>query len=37
VAVANAQLGVKNVAKVVLPHTNDEDAVARYLEALQHE
>jgi hydroxymethylpyrimidine pyrophosphatase-like HAD family hydrolase len=37
VAVANAQEGVKKSAKVVLPHTNDEDAVARYLEALKHE
>lgn len=37
VAVANAQEGVKRSAKVVLPHTNDEDAVARYLEALKHE
>lgn len=37
VAVANAQLGVKNTANIVLPHTNDEDAVARYLEALKHE
>ncbi len=37
VAVANAQEGVKKSAKVVLPHTNDEDAVARYLETLKHE
>jgi len=35
VAVANAQEGVKEKADIVLPHTNDEDAVARYLEGLQ--
>src|SRR3989339_293318 len=31
VAVANAQEGVKKLANIVLPHTNDEDAVAKYL------
>jgi hydroxymethylpyrimidine pyrophosphatase-like HAD family hydrolase len=31
VAVANALDEVKAVADVVLPHTNDEDAVAQYL------
>jgi hypothetical protein len=35
VAVANAQDGVKKKADIVLPHTNDEDGVARYLETLQ--
>jgi Cof subfamily protein (haloacid dehalogenase superfamily) len=35
VAVANAQEGVKEKADIVLPHTNDEDAVARYIEGLQ--
>ena len=34
VAVANAQEGVKEKADIVLPHTNDEDGVARYLEGL---
>ena len=34
VAVANAQKELKEKATIVLPHTNDEDAVARYLEAL---
>ncbi|OHE10965.1 MAG: haloacid dehalogenase [Sulfurimonas sp. RIFOXYD12_FULL_33_39] len=34
VAVANAQEGVKKAAKIVLPHTNDEDAVANYLKGL---
>ena len=32
VAVANALDEVKNEADIVLPHTNDEDAVARYLD-----
>jgi len=32
VAVANALDEVKAVADVVLPHSNDEDGVARYLE-----
>jgi hypothetical protein len=36
VAVANAQEGVKKQADIVLPHTNDEDGVARYLEGLQN-
>lgn len=31
VAVANALDEVKAVAKIILPHTNDEDAVAKYL------
>lgn len=31
VAVANAQDGVKKLADIILPHTNDEDAVAKYL------
>jgi Cof subfamily protein (haloacid dehalogenase superfamily) len=35
VAVANAQDGVKEKADIVLPHTNDEDGVARYLEELR--
>jgi len=35
VAVANAQIEVKNKADIVLPHTNDEDAVATYLEGLK--
>ncbi len=35
VAVANAQAEVKNKADIVLPHTNDEDAVAAYLEGLK--
>lgn len=37
VAVANAQEGVKKAAKIVLPHTNDEDAVANYLKGLKGE
>ena len=36
VAVANAQKGVKEKADIVLPHTNDEDGVARYLEGLKN-
>jgi len=36
VAVANAQEGVKEKADIVLPHTNDEDGVARYLESLKN-
>ncbi len=36
VAVANAQEGVKKAAKIVLPHTNDEDAVANYLKSLKN-
>jgi len=35
VAVANAQEGVKSQADVILSHTNDEDAVAKYLEGLK--
>ena len=34
VAMANAQKGVKEKAHIILPHTNDEDGVARYLESL---
>jgi len=34
IAVANAQEQVKKSASLVLPHTNDEDAVCRYLESL---
>jgi len=36
IAVANAQDGVKKVAKIVLPHTNDEDGVANYLKSLKN-
>lgn len=36
VAVANAQYEVKKLAKIVLPHTNDEDAVAKYLKGLKN-
>ena len=36
VAVANAQDGVKEKADIVLLHSNDEDAVARYLEGLKN-
>ena len=35
VAVSNALDEVKAVADVILPHTNDEDAVAKYLSALK--
>lgn len=35
VAVANAQIEVKNKADIILPHTNDEDAVAVYLDGLK--
>ncbi|NOR58948.1 MAG: HAD-IIB family hydrolase [Sulfurimonas sp.] len=35
IAVANAQVEVKNEADIILPHTNDEDAVAKYLEGLK--
>ena len=35
VAVANAQDGVKKLANIILPHTNDEDAVAKYLQGLK--
>ena len=34
VAVSNALDEVKAVADVILPHTNDEDGVARYLKSL---
>jgi len=34
IAVANAHDEVKKVADVVLPHTNDEDGVARYLDGV---
>ena len=34
VAVANAQTKVKELANIILPHTNDEDAVANYLKKL---
>ncbi len=36
VAVANAQEDVKEKADIVLPHSNDEDAVAHYLEGLKN-
>jgi Cof subfamily protein (haloacid dehalogenase superfamily) len=36
VAVANAQEGVKAKAKIILEHTNEQDAVAKYLESLLH-
>ena len=36
VAVKNAQDGIKKMANIVLKHTNDEDGVARYLEALKN-
>ena len=36
VAMANAQEGVKELAKIVLPHTNDEDGVAKYLKDLKN-
>ena len=35
VAMANAQDGVKQQAKIVLPHTNDEDGVAKYLQGVK--
>jgi len=35
VAVANAQEGVKELADIVLPFTNDDEAVAKYLEGLR--
>lgn len=34
IAVANAQEGVKKLADIILPHTNDEDAVAKYLKGI---
>lgn len=36
VAVANAQDGVKSRADIILPHTNDEDAIANYLKGLKY-
>ena len=36
VAVANAQEGVKELADIVSPFSNDEDAVAKYLEGLKN-
>ncbi len=36
IAVANAQEDVKKAAKIVLPHTNDEDGVANYLKSLKN-
>ena len=36
VAMANAQLEVKDMASVVLKHSNDEDGVAEYLESLRN-
>ncbi len=36
IAMANAQEGVKDQAKIVLPHTNDEDGVAKYLQGLSN-
>ena len=35
VAVANAQVGVKELADIVLEHTNHEDGVAKYLQGLR--
>jgi Cof subfamily protein (haloacid dehalogenase superfamily) len=34
IAVANAQEDVKRVADIILPHTNDEDGVAKYLQGV---
>jgi len=36
VAMANAQDGVKSKADIILPHTNDEDGVAKYLKGLKN-
>lgn len=36
VAMANAQVEVKDMASVVLKHSNDEDGVAKYLESLKN-
>jgi hydroxymethylpyrimidine pyrophosphatase-like HAD family hydrolase len=36
IAVANAQEGVQQKADIVLPYTNDEDGVARYLEGIKN-
>jgi len=35
IAVSNAQELVKEKAHIVLPHSNDEDAVAKYLDSLK--
>jgi len=35
VAMFNAQDGVKSQADIILPHTNDEDGVAKYLQGLR--
>ncbi len=35
VAMLNAQDGVKSKADIILPHTNDEDGVAKYLQGLK--
>lgn len=35
VAMANAQIKVKSEADIILPHSNDEDGVAKYLEGLK--
>jgi len=37
IAMANAQKDVKQKADIILPHTNDEDGVAKYLETLIYE
>jgi len=37
IAVQNAQEGVKKLADMVLPYTNDEDGVAKYLDGLKNE
>ncbi|MCW8896263.1 HAD-IIB family hydrolase [Sulfurimonas sp.] len=36
IAVANAQESVKKAADIILPHTNDEDAVAKYLKGISN-
>jgi HAD superfamily hydrolase (TIGR01484 family) len=36
VAVANAQIGVKEKADIVLKYSNDEDGVAKYLQGLMN-
>ena len=36
VAMDNAQTEVKKLADIVLPHTNDEDGVAKYLDGLKN-
>jgi hydroxymethylpyrimidine pyrophosphatase-like HAD family hydrolase len=35
IAVKNAHDEVKKRADIILPHTNDEDAVAKYLKEIQ--